>query len=690
MKPKRFYQFGEFTLDAGAKVLLREDRSVHLTMKAVETLLVLVENAGQVVTKEEIMEAVWPDRVVEEANLAQNIAVIRRALAAAPGSPACIETFSGRGYRLPGPVTLVEHPPSVVPAPAGAAPAARPRWRAWRWALAAVALVLIAGSWLLFRQGTPAQAPSFHVTPITRLAGDEFQPEISDDGQRVAFLWAPEGAKTAGVWTQVVGETSPRAVTEKPGHYSSPTWSSDGRSLAYLRVETSATELLMGSPDRSQERVVARLAPPNYGFQYRLMDWSRDGRWFVVAHSDAPDKPLGLVLISAITGERKKLTEPRQVVGGDVDPRFSPNGHTISFIRLIHRSHQELFSMPAAGGPPRQLTADEKEVTAHDWMPDGKEIVFASDRGGEFRLWRLRTEAGARREPAAVGVYGEYRIQLSIAGAAPTLVYSSLRQVRNIWRLDLPEKKWTRVIASSGQDASPQYSPSGDRICFRSDRSGEEQLWVSQADGSSAVQVTRGRLWPSVGHWSPDGGAIVFNNARTREISVTAEAGGAWQVRATGARGVHPVFSPDGAWIYAGGETSIVRLPVQGGPAVEVAKTSGISLGMSADGQWLYFMREPNETSLWRLSLASGQISKALDGLVPGCSSCWALAPQGLYYLGSSPLSFDSQMLYFHDFKTGRARQLIEYPEPLTPLGAGVTDVRLFRVTAASVRIKAE
>ncbi len=667
MKPRRFYQFGAFTLDAGARVLLRDDQPVHLTTKAVETLRVLVENAGQVVTKEEIMEAVWPDRVVEEANLAQNIAVIRRTLAAAPGTPASIETFPGRGYRLPGPVTLVEHPPSVVAPSAGT-----PWWRLWRWVLPGVAVAVIAVIWLGVWPAAPPATSSFHVTPVTRLAGSELQPEISDDGQQVAFLWAQEGAKTAGIWTLVVGETTPRSVTRKPGHYSSLAWSADGRSLAYLRIETSATELLMSSPDGSQERLVARLAPPNYGFQYRLMDWSRDGRWFVVAHSDAADRPLGLVLVSAITGETRKLTEPRQLVGGDVDPRFSPDGRTISFIRLIHRSHQELFSIPAAGGDARPLTADEKQISAHDWMPDGKTVVFASDRGGEFRLWKLPAEAAAaRRVPGALGIYGEYRMQLSCAGVAPTLVYSSLRQVRSIWQLDLAQKKWMRVIASSGQDASPQYSPAGDRICFRSDRSGDEQLWVSRADGSRPVQVTRGPLWPSVGRWAPDGASIVFNNARTREIFVAQEAGSSWQVRPTGARGVHPVFAPDGAWIYAGGDTSIVRIPVAGGPPAEVAKTPGISLGVSADGQWLYFMREPNESSLWRLSIASGQISKVLDGLVPGCSSCWASTADGIYYLGASKLSFDTQMLYYHDLKTGRDREVLPYPEPLTPLGSG-------------------
>ncbi|MCX7605517.1 MAG: winged helix-turn-helix domain-containing protein, partial [Bryobacteraceae bacterium] len=105
METHPVYRFGPYRLDAAAKVLFRGEQPVHLTRKAVETLIVLASRSPEVATKEEIMAAVWQDRVVDEANLAQNIAVIRKTLAASPGDPAYIETFPGRGYRLLGPVS---------------------------------------------------------------------------------------------------------------------------------------------------------------------------------------------------------------------------------------------------------------------------------------------------------------------------------------------------------------------------------------------------------------------------------------------------------------------------------------------------------------------------------------------------------------------------------------------------------
>ncbi|MDQ3012454.1 MAG: hypothetical protein M3X11_17305, partial [Acidobacteriota bacterium] len=395
--------------------------------------------------------------------------------------------------------------------------------------------------------------------------------------------------------------------------------------------------------EKNAERLVASFTPPNYGFQYRLLDWSPDGQWLAVSHPDSPDKPNGLFLVNVATGERRLLTKPEAMVGGDMDPRFSPDGSVVTFVRHIHRSHQEVYSVPITGGAPQALTADARQISGHDWMRHsnggdggngaGYGIIFASDRGGEFRLWKIRAgQANPEKNPQALGIYAEFPIELSLARATSTLAYSVQQQDRNIWRLDLKEKRWTRVIASSAQDASPQYSPTGDRICFRSDRSGEEQLWVSGADGNNQTQITKDALYPSVGHWSPDGRRIVFNNARTGEMFFASFEAGThkenwkegWTVRGTGITGIHPVFSPDGQWIYAGASSSIIKLSAAGGAASDLVKTRGISLGVSPDGKLIYFMRDGNDSMLWQARTDTGEFTKAMDGVLPKCTSCWA------------------------------------------------------------------
>jgi len=99
LKPQEIYLFGPYRLDAGVLVLFRDERPVPLTPKQVQTLVVLVRAQGSVVSREQLVNEVWPDTFVEEAGLTRNISVLRKALEA-DGGPPCIETLPKRGYRF--------------------------------------------------------------------------------------------------------------------------------------------------------------------------------------------------------------------------------------------------------------------------------------------------------------------------------------------------------------------------------------------------------------------------------------------------------------------------------------------------------------------------------------------------------------------------------------------------------------
>ena len=105
--PKVLYEFGPFRVDPDKQVLLREDQPVPITPKAFETLLILVRHSREVVSKDELMKAVWPDAFVEEANLSQNIFMLRKALGDTPEDRRYIVTLPGRGYRFTAEVRTV-------------------------------------------------------------------------------------------------------------------------------------------------------------------------------------------------------------------------------------------------------------------------------------------------------------------------------------------------------------------------------------------------------------------------------------------------------------------------------------------------------------------------------------------------------------------------------------------------------
>src|SRR5262249_10590119 len=108
LRGQSLYEFGPFQLDHAERRLSQQGRAVPLTPKAFQTLLVLVENSGRVVDKEELLKKVWPDTFVEEATLAQNVFTLRKQLGDDRSEAVYIETVPKRGYRFVAPVRLIE------------------------------------------------------------------------------------------------------------------------------------------------------------------------------------------------------------------------------------------------------------------------------------------------------------------------------------------------------------------------------------------------------------------------------------------------------------------------------------------------------------------------------------------------------------------------------------------------------
>src|ERR1700730_830670 len=99
-RPLKFYEFGRFRLNATERLLQRDRDIVPLTPKVFDTLLVMVENSGHVLEKNELMQCLWPDSFVEESSLAQNVSLLRRALGETNDGRQYIETLPKRGYRF--------------------------------------------------------------------------------------------------------------------------------------------------------------------------------------------------------------------------------------------------------------------------------------------------------------------------------------------------------------------------------------------------------------------------------------------------------------------------------------------------------------------------------------------------------------------------------------------------------------
>jgi DNA-binding winged helix-turn-helix (wHTH) protein/TolB-like protein/tetratricopeptide (TPR) repeat protein len=293
---RQSYTFGAFRLDPVGKILFRGNDPAPLTPKAVETLLVLVERHGQVVTKDELIGIVWPDTFVEENNLAQNISLLRRVLGD-NGGPQFIETVPKRGYRFVGPV--VEHAaddPGAV-AVSATEPAAHTRRSSLMWVLAAagVAAAILAFVAVWRSMGSAPQLQSIAVMPFDEVGLDHAH-QYSGDG--IADELTTQLGRESGL--KVAARTSAFALRDRK---------MDAREIGRtLGVDA----LLEGSVLQAKDRVRIAVRVVNTRDGYQI--WS-----------NAWDQPLDQMPVI----QEQILTEVLQVLGGGRSHRAPAVGRTL-------------------------------------------------------------------------------------------------------------------------------------------------------------------------------------------------------------------------------------------------------------------------------------------------------------------------------------------------------------------------
>ncbi|HKW63701.1 MAG TPA: winged helix-turn-helix domain-containing protein [Candidatus Acidoferrum sp.] len=171
--------------------MLRDGQPVTLPPKDLETLLVLVENAGHIVEKEELLEKVWPGVFIEEGNLARHVFNLRQALGDGPDGRKYIETIPKRGYRFVAEVREEGEPPAAptptpqVSEPGQLAAQAEPKKTTWLLPLLALSVVLVATAIFAFRRfrltpNPPAQRAMLAVLPFVNLSGDSHEDYFAD------------------------------------------------------------------------------------------------------------------------------------------------------------------------------------------------------------------------------------------------------------------------------------------------------------------------------------------------------------------------------------------------------------------------------------------------------------------------------------------------------------------------------
>jgi Tol biopolymer transport system component len=342
----------------------------------------------------------------------------------------------------------------------------------------------------------------------------------------------------------------------------------------------------------------------------------------------------------------------------------------VAFIRAISSGVNDVYIASLKGGGVRRVTFDNRYLLSLTWAPDGRSILFSSQRRGNYALWTAPISGGT---PARVPMVSENATDPAFSRDGHKMAYAQFFEDTNIWRFDLEGREQpTKIVASTQYDSSPQYSPDGKRIAFRSSRSGSSEIWLCNSEGRSPTQLTHfGGTLTGTPRWSPDGTRIAFDSRPEGQpdiFVISANGGEPRRVTTDPLEDVVPSWSLDGKWIYFAslrtGVWQVWRAPVAGGPEQQVTRLGGFAAFESPDSKFLYYAKARNEPGLWRKPLPDGPEEAVIPQLKAGFWGYWAIGAKGVYFM-DWPAPGNPLELWLHGpASTGRVGTVDGPPEP--------------------------
>ncbi len=637
------FRFGEFELDGARRTLTHEGREVPLKSKAFDLLSYLVENNGKVLTKTELLDAVWPDQFVEENNLSVQISSLRKILAKQHPGVQFITTIPGKGYSFV--VAAVEEPGSEqteliietrsrsqivieeeILTPAADEPAQTQLLSPRRTGPLSRATAVFAGFAAILFAGVlysyfwvPQQSEAGGALSLTKVTstGRVTNVAASSDGVYAVFSQTEPGGESlwlhhlaTGAQQRIMPPTETRfvglAVTPDSNFIYATTFSANIADPKLLRMP------ILGGAVEEISGITSGAS----------VSFSPDGKQMAFTRSRSSEKQTQLLIADADGGNMRVL------LGADYGKRsfanfsaspvaWSPDGKAIA---AAINEHDE------AGGSRIIMVdpTDGNEISAADqrwdiienviWI-DAENIAFIahSIEPSTSQVWSIFTKTGAASQ-----ITNDLNAYNWIASSGGNLLAVQKRPTSTVEIVEIDEKAKTAsrraILSESGLIDHVDFAPDGD-VLYMSHAAGRNEIWRMKPDGSQPKQLTVNANSTFGLAVSPVDGSIVFASTENGKhlLKMADRDGKNIRKLSDGPEDIFPVFAPDGrSVVFQHGLRSLPlvaeRIDLIDGTRISVGDRYAARPVISPDSSTAaYYFIDTETDSRWKIGLMSSE-----------------------------------------------------------------------------------
>ena len=481
--PATEYRFLDWRYEPDSRRLVGPGGERRLKPLPDRLLRHLLDQAGTVLAREQLIEQVWTRREVNDEVLSRAIAELRALLGDDARAPRFVETLSKGGYRWIAPVTRIGPvPPTGADVSARSASSGASR----RIAIAVGILIALLGAAAWWHR-TPVDDDDpagiavrlLEARPLTSDPRLEFDARFDASGRVVYVRSGAEG--DANEIVLVDPKTlAERVLLQDMSAMRHPTPSPEGREVALTLHHDGHCEVWSVALVDDRRTRLAECAPTPTGG----LEWIDGGNalLYTGTAADAAHAP-GLHRLDRADGSDRVLTAPELVEGGHVDPRLSPDR-----TQLVYASKRDNEAQMWQADWPRlahrtPLLKRQEPVFGHAFEADGEHLWIAGDLTLYRALHRLRRGGDAQ----LIGGRGALSIDIAASGAA---VWSEANYDADVWLRTRADAPWTAIARSNRYESQPEFSPDGVHIALISNRNGAESVLVADRRDGSARPLT--------------------------------------------------------------------------------------------------------------------------------------------------------------------------------------------------------